>query len=82
MALSLPVINAVDAGHGHNYWAFNINGGIGYENIQGSYDLDLFMYLAGNQFMVMEELIKDFQSKHKNIKTVHVERIPPRQILK
>jgi ABC-type molybdate transport system substrate-binding protein len=40
------------------------------------------MYLAGNQFMVMEELIKDFQSKNKDIKTVYVETIPPGQIFK
>lgn len=40
------------------------------------------MYLAGNQFMVMEELIKDFQSKNKDVKTAYVETIPPGQILK
>jgi molybdenum ABC transporter molybdate-binding protein len=40
------------------------------------------MYLAGNQFMVMEELIKDFQSKNPDIKTVYVETIPPGQIFK
>jgi ABC-type molybdate transport system substrate-binding protein len=40
------------------------------------------MYLAGNQFMVMEELIGDFQAKHPDIKTVYVETIPPGQILK
>jgi ABC-type molybdate transport system substrate-binding protein len=39
------------------------------------------MYLAGNQFMVMEELIKDFQAKHPGIATVYVETIPPGQIL-
>ena len=40
------------------------------------------MYLAGNQFMVMEELIRDFQKRHPNIKTVFVETIPPGQIFK
>jgi ABC-type molybdate transport system substrate-binding protein len=40
------------------------------------------MYLAGNQFMVMEELIKDFQKKNNDIKTVYVETIPPGQIFK
>jgi len=82
MALSSLVINAADVGHGHDYRTFNINGDIGYGNIQDSYDSDLVMYLAGNQFMVMEDLIKDFQSKHENIKTVYVETIPPGQILK
>jgi len=40
------------------------------------------MYLAGNQFMVMQELIGDFQAKNPDIKTVYVETIPPGQILK
>ena len=40
------------------------------------------MYLAGNQFMVMNELIKDFQSKNADIKSIYVETIPPGQILK
>ena len=40
------------------------------------------MYLAGNQFMVMEELIRDFQEKNPDIKTIFVETIPPGQILK
>jgi ABC-type molybdate transport system substrate-binding protein len=39
------------------------------------------MYLAGNQFMVMEELITDFLDKHPDIETVYVETIPPGQIL-
>lgn len=71
-----------DAGHGHDYRTFHVNGEIGYGNIKDSYSSDLVMYLAGNQFMVMEELIKDFQSKHQNIKTIYVETIPPGQILK
>jgi len=40
------------------------------------------MYLAGNQFMVMRELIADFQNKNPDIETVYVETIPPGQILK
>ncbi len=76
------VVNAKDAGHGHDYRTFNVNGDIGYGNIKDSYNSDLVMYLAGNQFMVMEELIKDFQSGHKDIKTIYVETIPPGQILK
>ncbi len=30
------------------------------------------MYLAGNQFMVMEELIQDFQKKNPDIKKIYV----------
>jgi len=73
---------AKEAGHGHDYRTFHQNGQIDYGEIGDSYSSDLVMYLAGNQFMVMEELIKDFMSKHKHIKTVYVETIPPGQILK
>ncbi len=71
-----------DAGHGHDYRTFYADGTIKYGVISDSYTADLVMYLAGNQFMVMEELIRDFQSKHPQIKTVYVETIPPGQILK
>jgi ABC-type molybdate transport system substrate-binding protein len=71
-----------DAGHGHDYRTFKGADGIDYGKIGDSYTADLVMYLAGNQFMVMEELIGDFQSKNPNIKTVYVETIPPGQILK
>jgi ABC-type molybdate transport system substrate-binding protein len=40
------------------------------------------MYLAGNQFMVMEELIQDFQGRNPDIKSIYVETIPPGQIFK
>ncbi len=71
-----------DAGHGHDYRTFHADGKIEYGDIGDSYTSDLVMYLAGNQFMVMEELIKDFQSKNPDIKSVYVETIPPGQILK
>ncbi|WP_455207784.1 molybdate ABC transporter substrate-binding protein [Kaarinaea lacus] len=73
---------AKDAGHGHDYRTFYTDGKIDYGKIEDSYSSDLVMYLAGNQFMVMEELIKDFQKKNPDIKTVYVETIPPGQILK
>ncbi len=76
------VVAAKDAGHEHDYRTFHVEGKTGYGEIKDSYTSDLVMYLAGNQFMVMEELIKDFQSKHKNVKSVYVETIPPGQILK
>jgi len=71
-----------DAGHSKDYRTFHSNGKIAYGEIQDSYNADLSMYLAGNQFMVMEELIRDFQKRHPDIKTVFVETIPPGQILK
>ena len=77
-----PVLAAKDAGHGHDYRTFHTDGKIDYGEIEDSYSSDLVMYLAGNQFMVMEELIQDFQKKNPDVKTVYVETIPPGQILK
>ena len=71
-----------DAGHGKDYRTFHTNGTVEYGSIENSYTADLVMYLAGNQFMVMQELISDFQAKNPDIKTVYVETIPPGQILK
>ena len=82
MIVGMPAMAAKDAGHGHDYRTFHTDGTIEYGQIGDSYTSELVMYLAGNQFMVMEELIKDFQSKNKDIKTVYVETIPPGQILK
>jgi molybdenum ABC transporter molybdate-binding protein len=80
--MSAPVFAAKDVGEGHDHRTFHSDGKVEYGKIGDSYTADLVMYLAGNQFMVMEELIKDFQSKHPEIKTVFVETIPPGQILK
>jgi len=82
IGLSTTVYAAKDAGQGHDYRTFHSSGSIDYGKIGDSYTSDLVMYLAGNQFMVMEDLIKDFQSKNSDIKTVYVETIPPGQILK
>ena len=80
--VSAPAIAAQDVAEGHDHRTFHSDGNIEYGKIDDSYRADLVMYLAGNQFMVMEELIKDFQSKHPDIKTVFVETIPPGQIMK
>ncbi len=78
-----PLLAAgADAGEGHDYRTFHVDGKIDYGKIEDSYNAELVMYLAGNQFMVMEELIQDFQARHPDIKTVYVETIPPGQILK
>ncbi len=71
-----------DAGQGHDYRTFMTGGDIKYGQVSDSYDAELVMYLAGNQFMVMEELIQDFQKKNADIKSIYVETIPPGQILK
>lgn len=70
-----------EADLGHDYRTFNAGGKIDYGNIEDSYKAELVMYLAGNQFMVMEDLINDFQKKNPDIKTIYVETIPPGQIL-
>jgi len=70
-----------DAGLNKDYRSFVVGQGVKYGQIGDSYTADLVMYLAGNQFMVMEELIKDFQSRNPDIKTIYVETIPPGQIL-
>jgi len=80
--LTVTTYAAEDAGLGHDYRTFHTNGNIDYGKISDSYTAELVMYLAGNQFMVMEDLIKDFQSKHPDIKTIYVETIPPGQIFK
>jgi len=73
---------AQDAGHSRDYRTFLQGGEVEYGDIGDSYTADLVMYLAGNQFMVMEELIQDFLKKHPDIESVYVETIPPGQILK
>jgi ABC-type molybdate transport system substrate-binding protein len=70
-----------DAGHGMDYRTFHTNGEIEYGSVPDSYTADLVLYLAGNQFMVMQELIGDFQKKNPDIESVYVETIPPGQIL-
>ena len=82
LGISSSAMAAKDAGHGHDYRTFHTGGKIDYGQIKDSYTSDLVMYLAGNQFMAMEELIKDFQSKNPDIKTIYVETIPPGQIMK
>jgi len=73
---------ADDSGLGHDYRTFLTGGEIKYGQVGDSYTADLVMYLAGNQFMVMEELIQDFQKANPDIKSIYVETIPPGQILK
>jgi ABC-type molybdate transport system substrate-binding protein len=71
-----------DAGHGKDYRTFHSNGDVEYGSVDDSYTADLVLYLAGNQFMVMQQLIADFQARNPDIETVYVETIPPGQILK
>lgn len=81
-SVSSPAWSEEDAGHNNDYRTFHADGNIDYGKIGDSYTADLVMYLAGNQFMAMEEVIRDFQSRNPDIKTIYVETIPPGQILK
>ncbi|NOY65394.1 MAG: ABC transporter substrate-binding protein [Nitrospirae bacterium] len=38
---------------------------------------DLILFMAGNQFMVMNELLSAFQSKHPEVKKIFYETLPP-----
>lgn len=38
---------------------------------------DLVLFMAGNQFMVMEEIIAQFQSEHQQVKRIFYETLPP-----
>jgi ABC-type molybdate transport system substrate-binding protein len=80
-AMEWVLAEGEDAGHGADYRTFHSDGTVVMGAIGDSYTADLVMYLAGNQFMVMEQLINDFQAKHPGIATVYVETIPPGQIL-
>ena len=60
---SLPVIPAGRSNDLHNI------------EIADSADLTLFM--AGNQFMAMDEIISEFQDKHPDIKKIFYETLPP-----
>ncbi|MDZ7830398.1 MAG: substrate-binding domain-containing protein [Desulfobacterales bacterium] len=54
-------------------------------NLEHADSADLIVFMAGNQFMLMPELIDAFQEDHPEIKTIFYETLPPglelRQIL-
>ena len=55
-------------------------------NLEFVHSADLSLFVAGNQFMVMEELLSEFQNKNPDIKRIFYETLPPglelKQILK
>lgn len=82
--LSQPVFAAAvepgDGGDG-DYRTFYSDGKVDLGKIGDSYTADLVVYLAGNQFMVVDDLMKGFLKKNPNVKAAFVETIPPGQIL-
>lgn len=54
-------------------------------NIEHMYNADLVLFMAGNQFMVMNSLLNEFQKTYPEVKKIFYETLPPglelRQIL-
>lgn len=46
-------------------------------NLKFADDSDLTLFMAGNQFMVMKEIIAAFQKEHPDIKKIFYETLPP-----
>lgn len=46
-------------------------------NLEISDSADLVLFMAGNQFMVMEEIISDFKKKYPDIERIFYETLPP-----
>ncbi len=46
-------------------------------NLEISDSADLTLFMAGNQFMAMDEIISEFQVKHPDIKKIFYETLPP-----
>ena len=46
-------------------------------NLEFADEADLVLFVAGNQFMVMEELLGAFQSKYPEVKKIFYETLPP-----
>lgn len=81
LGVTAPASAQKATGENKDYRTLHADGRVDYGRIGDSYTADLVLYLAGNQFMVMKELIGDFLKKNKGIRTVYVETIPPGQIL-
>ncbi|NOX19657.1 MAG: ABC transporter substrate-binding protein [Nitrospirae bacterium] len=46
-------------------------------NLQYADDADLVLFMAGNQFMVMDELLAAFRKRHPEVKKIFYETLPP-----
>lgn len=50
-------------------------------NLEYAEDADLILFMAGNQFMAMDELVKAFQEEHPEVERIFYETLPPRLML-
>lgn len=46
-------------------------------NLQIAPEADLVLFMAGNQFMVMKELLDEFQTEHPEVEQIFYETLPP-----
>ena len=46
-------------------------------NLEIADSADLILFMAGNQFMVMDEIVSAFQKKHPEITRIFYETLPP-----
>lgn len=46
-------------------------------NLEAAEDADLVLFMAGNQFMVMDELLRAFQQAHPEVENIFYETLPP-----
>ena len=46
-------------------------------NLELAHSADLILFMAGNQFMVMEELLLAFQKEFPEVKKIFYETLPP-----
>lgn len=76
-----PAWAASHGGEGADYRTFLADGTVRYGKIGDSYTADLVMYLAGNQYMVVEDLVREFLQRNPDINSVYVATIPPGQLL-
>ena len=60
-----------------NYPIIPADRGDDLHNLEFAESADLVIFVAGNQFMVMEELLGAFQEKHRDIKRIYYETLPP-----
>lgn len=58
-----------------------ITSGEDLHNLEYAEDADLTLFMAGNQFMAMDELVKAFQEEYPEVKRIFYETLPPRLML-
>ena len=46
-------------------------------HLEHAEDAELILFMAGNQFMVMEEIIRAFQKENPEVKKIFYETLPP-----